>query len=66
MTNPITDVTTDAEPLPKISDGLIQARQIQTHLKAKIASGQLPKNGWLFYSPNIAGPVLVPVVRWIE
>ena len=64
--NQIADVKIEAEPLSKISEGLIQAREIQTHIKAKIANGQLPKNGWLFWSPIVVGPVLVPVTRWIE
>lgn len=63
----IADIKTKTEPLPKINEGLIQARRIQAHVKERIADGLLPKNKWQSsWSPLTAGPFIVPVSRWVE
>ncbi|MCE0497621.1 MAG: hypothetical protein LV481_06725 [Methylacidiphilales bacterium] len=62
----IANVKTKTEPLPNISNGLLQARRIQAHLKERIADGLLPENRWQSWSPMTPGPFIVPVSRWIE
>jgi len=66
MINQIADVKTKTEPLPHINEGLIQARQIQTHIKEQIADGLLPRSRWQSWSPLASSSVLVPVTRWTE
>jgi hypothetical protein len=66
MKNHVADVTIKREPLPNIPEGLMQARQIQIHIKEQIAEEQLSKKdrpSWVEMTPV---PVLVPVIRWIE
>jgi hypothetical protein len=46
MINQIADVKAKTEQLPNISEGLMQVRRIQAHLKEQIADGLLPKNRW--------------------
>ena len=66
MINQIADVKTKTEPLPHINEGLIQARQIQTHIKEQIADGLLPRSRWQSWSPIASISVLVPVTSWTE
>ncbi len=66
MINRIADVTTKRAPLANIPEALIQARQIQAHIKEQITEGQLHENSrpsWVEIAP---GDVLAPVIRWIE
>jgi len=65
MIHQITPVKTKTEPLPTINKGLLQTRHIQAQVKERSATQALPNLGYLF-SPATAGPVLVPVTRWIE
>ena len=46
MINPSANLKTKTESLYPINEGLIQARQIQAHIKEQIADGLLPKNRW--------------------
>jgi hypothetical protein len=61
----INPVKTKTETLPTINKSLLQARHIQAHVKEQTHTQSLPNFGYLF-SPDTAGPVLVPVTRWIE
>jgi hypothetical protein len=61
----IDPVKTKTETLPIINKGLLQVRHIQAQVKERKASDSLPDTGYL-WSPFTAGPVLVPVTRWIE
>ena len=66
MKKNIADVKTKRKPSPNIPEGLMQARRIQIHIKEQIAAGQMPKTSrpsWVEITP---GPVLAPVIRWIE
>ena len=65
MINQIHPIQTKTEALPTINKGLLQARHIQTQVKERHASEALPNSGYL-WSPYTAGPVLVPITRWIE
>jgi len=58
MINQIADVKTKTEQLPNISEGLLQVRRIQAHLKEQIADGLLPKNRWQSW-----GPLCAPLSR---
>jgi len=61
----ISPVITKTEALPTINKDLLKARHIQAQVKERTATQSLPNIGYLF-SPATAGPVLVPVTRWIE
>jgi len=61
----ITPVKTKTEALPTINKDLLKTRHIQAHVKERTATQALPNFGYLF-SPDTAGPVIVPVTRWIE
>ncbi len=66
MINRIPDLTTSQAPSANIPEDLIQARQIQAHIRDHFTEGQLPKNSlpsWVEIAP---GGVLVQVIRWIE
>ena len=58
-------VKSKTEPLPTINKGLLQARHIQAQVKERTGNRSLPTEG-LFWSPNTAGPFIVPITRWIE
>lgn len=66
MINQKTDVKADAEPSSGTSEGLMQARRIQTHIKQKIHTRPPHTNAWLFSGPLIASPTPVTITRWIE
>jgi hypothetical protein len=62
----IPDVTTSKVQSANIPEDLIQAREIQAHIKERITEGQQSNNtrpSWVEISP---GAILVPVIRWIE
>jgi len=61
----ITPIQTKTETLPTINKGLLQVRHIQAQIKERSAKESRPNSGYL-WSPFTAGPVLVPVTRWIE
>jgi len=61
----INPIQTKTEALPTINNDLLQARQIQAQIKERKARDTRPHSGYL-WSPFTAGPVLVPVTRWIE
>lgn len=63
MINQIAPVSTQTEALPSINKDLLKARHIQAHVKT--LTGTLPRQVQM-WSPIKAGPVLVPVTRWIE
>lgn len=69
MINQIAPVSTKTEALPSINKDLLKARHIQANVKT--LTGALPRPTTLprqvqMWSPITAGPVLVPVTRWIE
>jgi len=64
MIRQIAPVPAKTEPLPKINQALLHARQIQTQVEQKLA-GRLPTQVHM-WSPITAGPYIVPVTRWIE
>jgi hypothetical protein len=67
MINQISPVQTKTEALPSINKDLLKARHIQAHVKT--LTGTLPRplpRQVQMWSPITAGPVLVPVTRWIE
>jgi hypothetical protein len=61
----ISPVPTKTEQLPPINKGLLQVRHIQAQIKERTTPKSRPNTGYL-WSPYTAGPVLVPVTRWIE
>jgi len=63
MINQIAPVSTKTEALPTINKDLMKARHIQAHVKT--LTGALPRQVQM-WSPITAGPILVPVTRWIE
>ncbi len=63
MINQITPVQTKTEALPTINKDLMTARHIQAHVKT--LTGALPRQVQM-WSPITAGPIMVPVTRWIE
>jgi len=65
MKNHIRDVT-KKEPTTNISDNLIQARQIQAHIRDQFTDGQLPEYSRLSWVEIFPGAVRVRVTRWIE
>ena len=63
MINQIAPVSTKTEALPSINKDLLKARHIQAHVKT--LTGNLPRQVQM-WSPITAGPIMVPVTRWIE
>jgi hypothetical protein len=62
----IPDVTSSKAQSANVPEDLIQAREIQAHIRDHFSEGQLPKYSrpsWVEISP---GGVRVRVVRWIE
>jgi hypothetical protein len=66
MINRIPDLTTSQAPSANYPEDLMQARQIQAHIRDHLTEGQLSKNSlpsWVEIAP---GGIPVPVIRWIE
>jgi hypothetical protein len=61
----ISPVKSKTETLPTINKELLRVRHIQAQVKERTGTQPLPNLGYLF-SPATAGPILVPVTRWIE
>jgi len=64
MINQVLPVKEKTGSLPTLNKGLLQARHIQARLKRN-HNEPLPTQVEM-WSPITAGPILVPVTRWIE
>ena len=64
MINQILPVKEKTGTLPALNKALLQARHIQARLKRN-HNEALPTQVEM-WSPYTAGPILVPVTRWIE
>lgn len=62
----IPDVTTSKAQSANIPEDLIQARQIQAHIRDHFTEGHLPKNSLPSWVEIVPSGALVQVIRWIE
>jgi hypothetical protein len=62
----IANVKTKTEPLPNVTEGLINARRIQAHIKELVADGLLPENRWQPWSSTTTGRSLVSDNIWFD
>ena len=65
MITQIAHIPTKTEPLLKIDRTSFKVHHLQARLKAEGRPESLPKHG-LFWSPATPGPVMVPILHWLD